>query len=152
LGFSSLLLAVAGLSGCLLPLVPLNAVAQAVYASVHDTNLRNLQLDESFDDVTPPALPANWGLVGDWFTTAVSAASAPNAAFIDDPSFATTKVLFTPPLSLALRSQLRFRHQFSLESSTSAFAFDGVVLEIIESHSAQDILAAGDLCKWWVRS
>jgi hypothetical protein len=140
LGLCSLLLAVAGLSGCLLSLVPLNAIAQAVDASVH---LHNLQLDESFDDVTPPALPPNWSLVGDWFTTANSAASAPNAAFIDDPDFATTKRLFTPAISIPLHAQLRFRHQVSLESTTSTFAFDGVVLEVMGMHSVRDMVDAG---------
>jgi Beta-propeller repeat len=110
-------------------------------------------LNESFDAVTPPALPAGWtatnaidpdGIL--WQTSNAGppsppADSLPNAAWVNDPAVVSDKYLDSPSL-YATESHfvwLTFRHNFNLESG-----FDGGVLELRNFDGEfQDILAAG---------
>lgn len=157
------------LSACLLAIVSMDAAAQPAYMAGTNVNTSDhgsliasngslhvpaadqepspvaFGLDESFDGVTPPLLPTHWEQAG-WFTTADSPASTPNAAFTDDPNVVTDKSLFGPPFKIGSHTQLRFRHQMNLESSTVfPFAADGVVLEVKTSLASSyfDILDFG---------
>jgi hypothetical protein len=111
------------------------------------------QLFESFDIVTPPALPAGWtatnGINPDgilWQTSnsglpSPPADSLPNAAWINDPGVVSDKYLDSPPLTVDFLTNalLMFRNNYSLEDGR-----DGGVLEIsIDGGPFQDILAAG---------
>ncbi len=107
---------------------------------------------ESFDGAVVPALPAGWvaanaagadGIL--WVTSnagtpAPAADTAPNAAFVNDPSGVHDKRLDTPSIAIgSATAQLTFRNNFDLEST-----FDGGVLEIsIGAGAFQDIVAAG---------
>ncbi len=107
--------------------------------------------DETFDEVTVPALPLGWistptGGGADWFTTTIDALSSPNAAFVPDTTVVTDKRLTTPAFVPAANSQLRFRHKYDLDASSplSGVTFDCVVLEIsVAGADFQDIFAAG---------
>jgi hypothetical protein len=108
---------------------------------------------ESFDNVTPPALPAGWiatnGINPDgilWQTSnsglpSPPADSPPNAAWVNDPAAISDKYLDSPPIMIDQLENafLMFRNNYSLEDSR-----DGGVLEIsIDGGPFQDILAAG---------
>jgi hypothetical protein len=110
-------------------------------------------LFESFDNVTPPALPAGWiatnGINPDgilWQTSnsglpSPPADSLPNAAKVDDPAAISDKYLDSPPIMIDQleNAALMFRNNYSLEDTR-----DGGVLEIsIDGGPFQDILAAG---------
>jgi hypothetical protein len=109
------------------------------------------RLNQNFDGVAAPALPAGWTAVNAdgpaplWVTSnagtpAPAADSAPNAAFVDDPNVISDKRLDSPPFSVSTAAaRLTFRHNHNLETG-----FDGGVLEIsIGGGPFQDILAAG---------
>jgi hypothetical protein len=100
-------------------------------------------LDENFDNVTPPALPAGWTATNAidpdgifWQTSNTGlpsppADSLPNAAWVNDPPVVSDKYLDSPGI-YATESyfvQLTFRHNFNLESG-----FDGGVLEISSAY------------------
>ncbi len=117
-------------------------------------DLNGFAPDETFDEVTAPALPSGWinthtGGGSDWFTVATGASSFPNAAFTDDPPTVSDKSLTTPGFIVGANAQLRFRHKFDLDASSplSGPTFDGVVLEIsiagVAGGQFQDIFAAG---------
>ena len=100
---------------------------------------------ESFDQVTPPGLPAGWsaslnGLGPAWRGAQGSDLSAPNAVFAPDPDGVSDTSLTSPSIPIASTSaQLTFQHRYSLEAG-----FDGGVLEIsINGGAFADILAAG---------
>jgi len=110
-------------------------------------------LFESFDNVTPPALPAGWiatnGINPDgilWQTSnsglpSPPADSPPNAAWVNDPAEISDKYLDSPPIRIEQleNAALMFRNNYSLEDTR-----DGGVLEIsIDGGLFQDILAAG---------
>jgi hypothetical protein len=110
-------------------------------------------LFESFDFVTPPALPAGWtatnGINPDgilWQTSNSGRPSPPadlppNAAWVNDPGAISDKYLNSPPIIIDQleNAALSFRNNYSLEASR-----DGGVLEIsIDGGPFQDILAAG---------
>ena len=110
-------------------------------------------LFESFDNVTPPALPPGWiaGNVIDpdgifWQTSNSGfpmppADSPPNAAWVNDPAMVSDKHLDSPPIAIdsLTNAILTFRNNYALQN-----AFDGGVLEIsIDGGAFQDILAAG---------
>jgi N-acetylneuraminic acid mutarotase len=110
-------------------------------------------LSESFDFVTPPALPAGWtatnGINPDgilWQTSnsglpSPPADTPPNAAWVNDPGVISDKYLDSPPIQIAQleNAGLMFRNNYSLEAGR-----DGGVLEVsIDGGPFQDILAAG---------
>ncbi len=106
-----------------------------------------LGLAENFDGVTAPALPAGWTATNPittdgilWVTTAASSDTAPNSAFVNDPSAVNDKVLDSPSIPVTTSSAtVSFRHSFNLEDT-----FDGGVLEIsIGGGPFTDIIAAG---------
>ena len=101
-------------------------------------------LGETFDNVTPPALPPGWvatnaqGPPPLWGTSNSGvpmppAYSPPNAAFIDDPAVVSDKRLdsLTAIIFEASWAQLTFRHNFNFEASSEdpTLGFDGSVLE-----------------------
>jgi hypothetical protein len=116
-------------------------------------------LKENFDDVMPPALPADWiatNAVGPpplWVTSnsgvpVPPADTSPNAAFVDDPALVSDKRVDSLQFFLlALSPQLIFRHNFNLEASNSErnVGFDGGVLELSTDggNTFQDVLAVG---------
>lgn len=103
-------------------------------------------LDEPFDSVTPPLLPAGWTAINGidpdgilWQTSNSGLPSppydtAPNAAWVNDPPAVSDKYLDAPAV-YATESYyvwMTFRHNFNLEASTEDpnVGFDGGVLEI----------------------
>jgi hypothetical protein len=105
-----------------------------------------LLLMESFDGVTPPALPTGWSSTT-WVTSnsgvpTPPADTPPNAAFVDDPATISDKQLLSPNIPFvadAAFPQLAFRNNFNLQDG-----FDGGVLEIsYDGLTFQDIVAAG---------
>ena len=116
--------------------------------------------NETFDSVTPPALPPDWiatnaqGPPPLWETSNSGvpmppADSPPNAVFIDDPVVASDKRLDSPQFSFfeSGPARLTFRHNFNFEASDTDpdLGFDGGVLELSTDGGTtfQDILAAG---------
>jgi hypothetical protein len=102
-------------------------------------------LNEAFDGVAAPALPAGWASVGSgslppWVTSTTSSDTAPNNAFSPDPATVGLNELTTPSfLVSSAAAQLTFRNNYDMEAS-----FDGGVLEIsIAGGAFTDILAAG---------
>ena len=117
-------------------------------------------LRESFDAVTPPALPPNWvtsstagpanctpagtcALGTGWATSAGIFETPANAAFHDDPSCVTDSNLDTPSLFIPhvpdFPVVMNFWHYYNLESG-----YDGGVLEIsIDGGPFIDIITAG---------
>ncbi|MBK9155702.1 MAG: M36 family metallopeptidase [Chloracidobacterium sp.] len=107
--------------------------------------LKSITLQQSFDGVTAPALPAGWttttsGAGIGWVTSTTSIDSAPNAAFAGNPSSTGSSELVSPPIDVnSAAATVTFRNRFILETG-----FDGGVLEIsINGGAFQDILAAG---------
>jgi hypothetical protein len=114
---------------------------------------------ETFDGVTVPNFPAGWTATNAagtpsplWVTSnsgapAPPATSLPNAAFIDDPAFASDKRLNSPAIGITSpNAQLTFQQNRDLEINTSnpAIAFDGGVLEVsIAGGAFADVIAAG---------
>jgi len=102
------------------------------------------RLAENFDELTPPALPANWTATGagvaPWCTTAVSSDTPPNAVFAADQITTSENQLVSPPFSVASdTAQLTFRHSYDLEAD-----FDGGRLEIsMDGGAFADFVAAG---------
>src|SRR4029079_9254390 len=105
-------------------------------------------LNENFDGVTAPALPAGWvatnvtGGAPMWVTSTTTPDTAPNDAFIDDPAVVTDKLLDTPNIVITSpAAQLSFRNFFNLENT-----FDGGVLEVsspnINGGAFTDVTAA----------
>jgi HYR domain/Carboxypeptidase regulatory-like domain len=118
-------------------------------------------LQENFDGVTAPALPAGWTtsftngdgdctvggplctLGSNWTTVSTTSDTAPNSAFHNDASCVTDNVLDTPAINITSNAaQLTFRNSFNTEST-----FDGGVLEIsspnINGGAFTDIITAG---------
>jgi hypothetical protein len=117
-------------------------------------------LSESFDNVSPPALPPDWlatnalGPPPLWVTSNAGvplppADTWPNAASIDDPAVVSDKRLdsLAFPIPPAHPLQLAFRQNFNLEASDvdPNLGFDGGVLEVSfdGGNTFQDILDAG---------
>jgi hypothetical protein len=103
------------------------------------TGVQLLALNEPFDSVVAPALPAGWvaannvGAAPLWVTSATSPDTAPNDAFVDDPATTSDKRLDTPGAAVTSASaQVSFRNSYILENG-----FDGGVLEV----SSPNILA-----------
>jgi hypothetical protein len=123
--------------------------------------LTPMEMSENFDGVMPPALPPpNWvatnvqGPPPLWVTSnsgvpSPPADTPPNAAFVDDPSVISDKVLDFCCITIfeACCGQLTFRQNFNLEASDQDpnLGFDGGVLEISvdQGQTYQDILDAG---------
>jgi hypothetical protein len=118
-------------------------------------------LDENFDSVTPPILPAGWtatnaidpdGIL--WQTSnsglpSPPADTPPNSAWVNDPADVSDKYLDSPGVS-ATESwfvRLTFRHNFNLEASSEDpnLGFDGGVLDfsIDGGQTFQDITVWG---------
>jgi hypothetical protein len=91
---------------------------------------------EKFDGATAPALPAGWTAViaagpgPGWVTSSTSPASAPLAAFVDEPNVVSDKRLETPGIFIAsAAAQLTFSNSYNFEFSVLDF-YDGGVLEV----------------------
>jgi hypothetical protein len=113
---------------------------------------------ESFDEVTPPALPPGWTAINGinpdgilWQTSdsgnpAPPAFSLPNSAWVNDPDTISDKYLYSPSLTInpnTTSADLDFWHNYALEDG-----FDGGVLEIsVNGGPFVDILAAGGFFK-----
>jgi hypothetical protein len=79
---------------------------------------------ENFDGVVAPALPPGWS--GAWETSTTTPDTAPNNAFVDDPSFPSDKPLDSPSITISSAlAQVSFRNSYNLEAG-----YDGGVLEV----------------------
>ncbi len=116
--------------------------------------------NETFDNVTPPALPPDWiatnaqGPPPLWVTSNSGGPippvdTPPNAAFIDDPAVVSDKWLDSFQFSFfeSGPARLTFRQNFNLQASSGDpnLGYDGGVLELSTDggNTFQDILAAG---------
>jgi hypothetical protein len=106
-------------------------------------------LDQNFDAVSPPGIPAGWTVASDgaqplWLTQSAVRDSLPNAAFAGDAANVGNAYLISPVVNLSSdQALLTFRHSFNLEADTDA-PYDGGVLEIkIGTNSFVDITNAG---------
>jgi hypothetical protein len=107
---------------------------------------------ETFDGVTPPALPAGWtttasGAGTPWTTTTAFFDSAPNSAANPGTAVAGESILVSPTIAIPNAPangtgpgvRLSFRNNYNTEGG-----FDGTVLEIAVNGGAfQDIITAG---------
>jgi hypothetical protein len=113
----------------------------------------NYAINQNFDAVVAPALPAGWtasqgiNLPGApmWVTSssgtpAPPSNSAPNALFSTDPANILDNIIETPSVAITSpTATVSFKNNYALENS-----FDGGVLEIsIAGGAYQDIIAAG---------
>ncbi len=104
-------------------------------------------LNENFDGVVAPALPAAWTTTASgtlptlWVTSATNPSSAPNDAFAPDLTNIADDQLITPAFVVPSGgAQLTFKNLYNMESS-----FDGMVLEIsINGGAFQDITTGGN--------
>ena len=111
-----------------------------------------LALNQNFDDVTAPSLPADWsqaisGSVSNWVTTTSFRYSSPNAVSVVGSTNPGVSDLISPSISITTTSdQLSFFNSYVTEinPTNSADAYDGGMLEIkIGSGDFMDILDAG---------
>lgn len=109
--------------------------------------LKSVTLQENFDSVGTPNLPANWtttnsGSAGIFFTSNTSFDSAPNSAFTQAVASTGSAELNSPLITVnSAAATVTFRHRYELE-----VGFDGGVLEIsINGGAYQDILVGGGL-------
>ncbi len=103
---------------------------------------------ENFDGVTVPNLPGGWiattavdcATSNPWATVISPFDSAPNSAFVSDPSCVSDERLDSRPfVIISNTAQLIFRRNIDLESG-----FDGLVLEVsVNGGPFQDIITAG---------
>ena len=107
--------------------------------------LKNVTLQENFDLVGVPNLPAGWSTTVanqgiSWITTGSSSDSAPNSAFGANASVLGSAELVGPSIAVnSAASTVSFRNRWDLEAG-----FDGGVLEIsVNGGAYQDILTAG---------
>ncbi len=93
----------------------------------------SLLLDESFDGVAAPALPAGWtssvqgGTNTPWVTTTTTPATPPNAAFIPDPAVMTFMQLEGPSVAIPAGTtfvELHFDTRYTMEQQDARNAFD----------------------------
>lgn len=123
-----------------------------------DTSVAVNSINETFDFVTAPALPAGWSQAAQglfpqlWGTVAGGAAGGANRAFVADLAHTPggsannpyDSQLTAPKLLVSqINRRLTFRQSFDLEFSGSSY-YDGGVLEVaVDGGDFVDILAAG---------
>lgn len=102
-------------------------------------------LNENFNSVTAPALPANWvatnasGAAPLWTSATAVGVGGSNAVVVDDPAAVSDKILTTPAVSITVpNATITFQHTFSLESG-----FDGGVLEASINNGAWNDVTSG---------
>lgn len=134
---------------------PLLAVALAALPL-----MASAAIDETFDEVAPPALPDGWtasiatGAASDlpWASVAVGYAnSSPNAVFLDDVDDYADIRLTSPTYTLlpgGPPATMTFHHSYVLwapdDGPLAAGAYSGAVLEIsVNGGPFEDITAAG---------
>jgi len=103
---------------------------------------------ESFDAVTPPALPSGWTVAATgagnlWTIVNTTSDTAPNAVFGPDGSQINDTNLTSPTINIVTTTaKVTFRNRWAFETSISPY--DGGVFEISISGAAfTDILSAG---------
>ncbi len=109
-------------------------------------------LNEKFDSVAAPALPAGWtsatvsGTLPPWVSSTTTPNSAPNDLFVQDITSAAESQLTSPVIAIgAGGGQVSFQNLFNMETG-SASGFDGTVLEISTDGGTtfSDITAGGN--------
>jgi hypothetical protein len=110
------------------------------------------RLNETFDSVSAPALPAGWtqstiGFLSDiWETSSTGGVGNSGHVFITGEPERTDTSLTSPSLAInQFNSQLKFQHTWDLDHlAATSQEFDGGMLEIsINSGAFQDIIVAG---------
>jgi autotransporter-associated beta strand protein len=111
-----------------------------------------VNLLESFDGVTTPALPAGWtssvpsGTGSGWVTSTTAPHSGARAVHSNPTTTVSEQRLDSPSFAVsasAISPEIRFQHRWLTESDSSN-AYDGGVLEIsIDGGAYSDVLAAG---------
>ncbi len=119
--------------------------ATAAFSQDDELSPDTLGFSENFDGVSAPALPVNWtttgtGMITSFVTSTTLSDTAPNAAFVNDPSTTAEGELVTPSINIGQTgSKLLFRHNYNTE-----VGWDGGVVEIsISGGPFQDIITAG---------
>lgn len=136
-------------------------ITTADVSNVVVTCVPRYALEENFDGVAAPALPADWttaflekqGNPSPFYTTNSASGtlpashSSPNSCTVENTNQVADIVLTSPSFTVSSSTAvLTFRHAFALEaaSGASTVGYDGVVLEIsINGGSFVDIVTAG---------
>ncbi len=124
-----------------------NNLGTAVYN--FQTGVLQTILTQAFDTVTAPALPAGWvatrpvGTAALWVTNTTTPDSAPNSAFVSNPSTVSDNRLDSPSIPITTSTAvLNFKNRYATDTD-----YDGMVLEIsitgVAGGAFQDILTAG---------
>ncbi|TMQ68321.1 MAG: hypothetical protein E6K78_01625 [Candidatus Eisenbacteria bacterium] len=110
-------------------------------------------LSENFDGVVAPALPPGWsaltleGTTAPWTTTAISPASAPNAAFVTDPATLNFERLQAPLVTVpagASQVEITFDTRYELEQYDARFGFDGLSFDYLLDGVGFERFSSGD--------
>ena len=117
------------------------------------TGVRRFAMQENFDGVTAPALPAGWTTTSSenhqlWRTSADRKQSIPNSLFSPAPHQAGLNEVTSPQFFVeSAQAEVRFRNWYELETTfLRNRLYDGSVMEIkIGNERWQDILAAGGI-------
>ena len=123
------------------------ATSYGTVTQTYKTGVMTASLSENFDGVTAPALPAGWsnvklsGTAINWITSTAMPSSAPNAAFVNDPTVPSSSALLSPAVAIqTVNAQITFRNAYDTEST-----YDGMVLEYSTDGGTTwtDIIAGG---------
>jgi hypothetical protein len=122
-----------------------NNLGTATFTKQLGMTVTTVAFSENLDGVVAPALPAGWttaasGSEVPWVTSTTTPDTAPNDAFVPDPSNIGNTELVSPSFTVAAGGgKVQFRNLYNMEST-----FDGMVLEIsINGGAFQDITAGG---------
>lgn len=124
-------------------------MAGVLAASVQAQTLPDL-INEDFDGVTAPDLPAGWttqssGLGADWMTgTDGTWDTQPNHAFVPNPDGISDKSLVSPPFVPTSGAVLTFQQYYELYGGgNGGLAVLEIAIDGVAGGAFQDILAAG---------
>ncbi|PYS99330.1 MAG: hypothetical protein DMF63_11970 [Acidobacteria bacterium] len=117
------------------------------------TGVRRFAMQESFDGVTAPALPAGWTTSSTenhqlWRTASTRNQSVPNSLFSPAPHQQGLNEVVSPEFLVdSTQAEISFRNWYELETTfLRNRLYDGAVMEIkIGGGDWQDILAAGGI-------
>lgn len=122
------------------------ATSYGTITKTYTTGAKTILLNENFDGVTAPALPAGWSSVAivganNWVTSTVSPASPPNMASAGASGAVSSTALVSPVVAIqGTNAQISFKNFYSTENE-----FDGMVLEYTNNGGASwtDVIAGG---------
>ncbi len=123
------------------------ATSYGTVTRTYTTGVLTQSLNEKFDGVTAPALPAGWsnvqlsGTAINWVTSMATPSSTPNAAFANNPATVNSSALVSPAIAISTtNAQISFKNYYNTEST-----FDGMVLEYTATNGTTwtDVITGG---------